>query len=143
MEKVSIIDIQGVQWAVKDQEATERLNKLEEKTNIKKTRLWEKNSSYLELVEINNIKFYNVFFEYSQIVNTIGQVIFTIPIVGQKNIVNRILITGDKTNNKGRVPLVLEINKDGTVRAYAILDDIKYGEHEELRLYGQAFQLID
>lgn len=143
MEKVAIIDIQGEQWAIKDQEATERLDKLETKTTMKKTRLWEKKSSYIELVEINDMKFYNVFFEYSQIVDTIGQTIFTIPIIGQKNIVNRILITGDKTNNEGRVPLIIEINKDGTVRAYAIFDNIKYGKHEELRLYGQAFQLVD
>lgn len=143
MEKVSVIDIQGEQWAIKDQEATERIDKLETKTTMKKTRLWENKSSYFELVEINDIKFYNIFFEYSQIVNTIGQTLFTIPTVGQKNIVNRMLITGDKTNNKGRVPLIIEVNKDGTVKAYAILDNIKYGEHEELRLYGQAFQLVN
>lgn len=36
MEKVSIIDIQGVQWAIKDQEAIDNINALKEQLTPKK-----------------------------------------------------------------------------------------------------------
>lgn len=36
MEKVSIIDIQGVQWAIKDQEAADNINMLKEQLTPKK-----------------------------------------------------------------------------------------------------------
>lgn len=37
MEKASIIDIQGVQWAIKDQEATDNINAIKEQLTPKKT----------------------------------------------------------------------------------------------------------
>lgn len=36
MEKVSIIDIQGVQWAIKDQEATDNINAIKDQLTPKK-----------------------------------------------------------------------------------------------------------
>lgn len=36
MEKVSVIDIQGEQWAIKDQEATENINTIKEQLTPKK-----------------------------------------------------------------------------------------------------------
>lgn len=36
MEKASIIDIQGVQWAIKDQEATDNINAIKEQLTPKK-----------------------------------------------------------------------------------------------------------
>ena len=36
MEKASIIDIQGVQWAIKDQEATDNINAIKDQLTPKK-----------------------------------------------------------------------------------------------------------
>lgn len=143
MEKVSIIDIQGVQWAVKDQEATERINKLEEKTNIKKTRLWEESSSYFELVEISGIKYYNAFFQDAPYISEIGETIFTIPNVGQVLAANRAIVSGDKDGNSGRVPVSIEINSDGTIKAFAIFENQFFGKHTPIRLYGNIFQMVN
>lgn len=143
MEKVSIIDIQGEQWAIKDQEATERLNKLEEKTNIKKTRLWSAPGSYFELVEINGIKFYNVFFQGTPYIDKIGEMIFKIPNVGQVQDYNRIIVSGDRTDYAGRVPVILEISKEGIVKAFHIIENQISGAYPEIQLFGQAFQMVN
>lgn len=143
MDKVSTIEIQGVQWAIEDQEATKRIDNLEEKTNIKRTRLWSAPGSYLELVEINGIKFYNAFFQGTPYIDTIGQTIFSIKPVGQVQAANRAIISGDKTNNTGRVPVSVEINSDGTVKAFAMLDNQFFGTHVEIALYGQFFQMVN
>lgn len=143
MEKVSIIDIQGVQWAVKDQEATERLNKLEEKTNIKKTRLWEGPGSYIELVEINGVKYYNVFFQGTPYVSEIGEILFIIPSVGQVQDYNRIMVSGDRIDHKGRVPVILEISKEGVVKAFPIIENQISGSYNAIDLYGQAFVMVN
>lgn len=143
MEKVSIIDIQGVQWAIKDQETTERLNKLEEKTNIKRTRLWSAPGSYFELVEINGVKYYNAFFQGTPYINAIGQTIFTIPNVGQVQDYNRIMVSGDRTDYKGRVPVILEISKEGVVKAFHIIENQISGSYPEINLFGQAFVMVN
>lgn len=138
-----MIDIQGVQWAIKDQEAAERLNKLEEKTNIKKTRLWEGPGSYFELVEINGVKYYNVFFQGTPYISEIGETIFTIPNVGQVQDYNRIMISGDRTDYKGRVPVILEISKEGVIKAFHIIENQISGSYPEINLFGQAFQMVN
>lgn len=143
MEKASIIDIQGVQWAIKDQDATVRLDKLEEKTNIKKTKLWSAPGSYLQLVEISGVKYYNAFFQGTPYIDAIGQTIFKIPNVGQVQGANRAIISGDKTDNTGRVPVSIEINSDGTVKAFAMFDNQFFGTHPEIALYGQIFQMVN
>lgn len=143
MEKVSIIDIQGVQWEIKDQEAAERLNKLEEKTNIKKTRLWEGPGSFFELVEISGVKYYNALFQGTPYINTIGETLFTIPNVGQVRAANRAIVSGDKDNNSGRVPVSIEINSDGTIKAFAMFENQFSGNHTPIRLYGNIFQMVN
>lgn len=143
MEKVSIIDIQGVQWAIKDQEATERIVKLEEKTNIKKTRLWENGDSYFELVEISGVKYYNVSFQGTPYIRKIGELIFTIPKVGQVQIANRAIVLGDIEDGSGRVPVTININEDGTINAFAMFENQISGEHKGIRLYGNIFLMVN
>lgn len=143
MEKVSIIDIQGEQWAIKDQEATERIDKLEEKTNVKKTLLWENPGSFFELVEINGIKYYNAIFEGVPFVSEFGETIFTIPNVGQIQQINRAVVVANKVDKSGRVPVSIDIHADGTVKAYAIFNDMFSGKHPDIRIYGQIFQMVN
>lgn len=143
MEKISIIDIQGVQWAIKDQDATVRIDKLEEKTNVKKTRLWEGPGSYFELVEISGVKYYNVFFQGTPYISEIGETIFTIPNVGQVQDYNRIMVSGDRTDYKGRVPVILEISKEGVVKAFHIIENQISGSYPEINLFGQAFVMVN
>ena len=143
MEKVSVIDIQGVQWAIKDQETTERIDKLEEKTNIKKTRFWERSGSYFELVEISGVKYYNVFFQGTPYISEIGETLFTIPSVGQVQAANRAIVSGDKDNGGGRVPVSIEISSDGTVKAFAMFENQFFGKHTPIGLYGQIFQMVN
>lgn len=143
MEKVSIIDIQGEQWAITDQETNERLDKLETKTNIKKTRLWESGNSYFELIEINDIKYYNAFFEAEPKVSKIGQTLFNIPPVGQTKEFNRAIISANKVDGSGRLPVIIEITRTGYVKAIAIFDDKISGVHPEIILYGQFYIMMD
>lgn len=143
MEKVTTIDIQGVQWAIQDQEATERLDKLEEKTTMKKTRLWENGNSFFELVEISGVKYYNISFQGDLYIRKIGELIFTIPKVEQVQIANRAIVLGDIDDYQGRVPVTININKDGTVNAFAMFENQISGEHTGIRLYGDIFQMVN
>lgn len=138
-----MLDIQGVQWAIKDQEATVRIDKLEEKTNIKKTRLWERSGSYFELVEISGVKYYNAFFQGTPYISKIGEIIFTFPNVGQVQDYNRIMVSGDRTDYKGRVPIILEISKEGVVKAFHIIENQISGSYHEVNLFGQAFVMVN
>lgn len=142
MADVKIVDINGEQWNIKDGVAQKRINELETKTNVKRTILWEKNGSFLELIEINGLKYFNGYFQRAFEINSISQVIFNFePIEGMTNI-NRGLITGDKIDGTGRYPVILSIGTNGSVEAFAIISDIGQGTHPPITLYGQFFQLI-
>ena len=142
MEVVNTLDIDGSQWELQDVEARNKIAEIETKTDVKRTILWRSDVSFLELIEINGLKYFNGYFQGVFEVKTIGQVIFNFkPIEGITN-VNRGFITGDKIDRTGRCPVILSIGTDGIVSAYAIFNDIVQGAHPPVTLFGQFFQLV-
>lgn len=142
MADVKIVDVAGEQWNIKDEVAQKRIDELETKTNIKRKSLWREGDSFLELIEINGLKYFNGYFQNAFEIKSVGQIAFRFePIEGMTK-VNRGLITGDKIDGTGRCPVVLSIGQSGSVHVFAILNDIGQGTHPPITLYGQFFQLV-
>ena len=142
MEYVKIIDIDGEQWSIKDQVAQKRIDELEIKTNIKRKSLWREGDSFLELVEINGLNYFNGYFQRAFEIKSIGQIAFRLDPIEVMTRENTWLITGDKIDGTGRCIVRLSIGQSGYVHAYAILNDIGRGTHPPITLYGQFFQLL-
>lgn len=143
MEKVSIIDIQGEQWQIKDDEAREKIDKLETETTIKRTKLWQQGNSYIEMVEYNGLVFYNGEFRDNIKITSIGEIMFTITPGKQKNEIVQVFLGADKTDNTGRVTVVLNINKNGKVQVYPIVENAYSGTYTECSIFGNFFQLVN
>ena len=143
MDKASIIEIQGVQWEIEDENAHERINKLETETTVKRTELWRLGNSYIEMVEYNGLVFYNGSFKDNIKVSFIGETVLTITPGKQKNEVIQVILAGDVEGFTGRVPVVLNIHKNGNVAAYIITENAYDGTYKECTLFGDFFQLVN
>lgn len=142
MANVKIIDIDGEQWNIKDQVAQKRIDELETKMNVKRTSLWEGSGSFLELIEINGLKYFNGYFQKGFEVDTIGQTLFSFRPIEGLTTTNRGLIIGYKIDGGGRYPVVISIEPNGVARAFTIIDNVGQGTHPSVTLYGQFFQLV-
>lgn len=143
MDKASIIEIQGVQWEIEDENARERINKLETGTTVKRTELWRLGNSYIEMVEYNGLVFYNGSFKDDIKISSMGEAILTMTPGKQKNEIVQIILAGDITDFTGRLPIVLNIHKNGRVNAYLILENAYSGTYKECTLFGDFFQLVN
>lgn len=143
MDKVSTIEIQGIQWEIEDENAHERINKLETETTIKRTELWRRGISFIEMVEYNGLVFYNGSFKDNIKVSFMGETILTMTPGKQKNETVQVILAGDVADFTGRVPVVLNIFKNGNVEAYIITENAYSGTYKECILFGDFFQLVN
>lgn len=143
MDKVSTIEIQGIQWEIEDGNARERINKLETETAVKRTELWRLGNSYIEMVEYDGLVFYNGSFKDNIKVSSMGEKILTITPGKQKNETVQVFLAGDIADFTGRIPVVLNISKNGNVTAYLITENAYSGTYKECILFGDFFQLVN
>lgn len=143
MDRVSQIDIQGFKWQMEDENARERINKLETETAVKRTELWRLENSYIEMVEYDGLVFYNGSFKDNIKASSIGEKILTITPGKQKNEIVQVFLAGDIADFTGRISVVLNINKNGNVNAYPITENVYSGKYKEYILFGNFFQLVN
>lgn len=139
MQDVKIIDIDNVQWNIKDQEARNQIAKLEEKKHIKITQLINEVFIKLDLVEIDNEKFLRIRIWSYIWSGKIGEVIasFTQDI-GLGNTTG-CLMDADLTDKTGRLVVHLDIEKSGNIKIFPCITGIYSGNYKECRIYGNAF----
>ena len=142
MADVKIIDIDNVQWNMKDQEARNRIVTLETKTTITEEVLEQNGESFISLVTINDKKFFHLHFNGNIQVSNIGQIIFQQGKIQGMTQIARGFLTLDKTDSSGRLPADIDINPNGNTYIYPIITDKYTGSITPCRIYGDVFTKI-
>ena len=142
MADVKTIDIDGIQWNLKDQEARNEVAKIETKTTINEKILAQKGSSYVSLVTINDKKFVHLRFRGNIIVSSIGQNILNAGVI--EGLTDTISVIADLTRNDrgGRYPAVVDLTTTGDVNVFPILPNQIDGNINNCQLYGDCFTMI-
>lgn len=139
MAEVAKIDIDGVQWDIKDQNARNKIVTLEEKTTIKITKKIDTESIKMNLVEINGELFVQLHIQKYIWNGVIGDIIgkFT----NDFGIVHIIRATAalDPSDSSGRVTGGIDIRSDGTMRLYPHTESQWSGAYKECKVFCDAF----
>ena len=139
MADVKIVDIDGSQWNMKDQETRDRIATLETKTTIKVTKKINEEKLKMNLVEINGEKFIQLHFNGISWDGTIAGVIGNFNNdFGLESIV-RCLVEMDFADSSGRDTLEFDIEPSGAIRAYPQTPNQVVGTYKAGNVYGDAF----
>ena len=139
MADVKIVDIDGSQWNMKDQVARDRIAALEGKTTVKITKIIDKGTIKMDLVEIENEKFINLRVWNYLWSGKVGEIIanFTQDF-GLKDTTGCLMLAS-KADKTGRVVVHFDITTDGTLEIYPAIADLYSGNYSESYIYGNAF----
>lgn len=142
MADAKIINIKGVQWDLKDEVARNRITNLEQKTIVKITSKINEEKMKVNLVEIDNEKFLQIHFGFLHWAGTGGEVLghFENDFNLDKPI--RFIVNLDLSDYSRRMPMMIDITKDGDVRAFPIYEGSFTTERKEGELLGDAFLRI-
>lgn len=142
MADVKKIDIDGVQWDMKDEVARNRINELEQKTDIMTERIWEKDNSFIDKVKINNEYFVQVHFEHFRYKGEAVEDIITLqkPLGNSRTL--RAQMLGDVIYQINRISIDLDFTEKGIVSAVILNQNIYMGGNFEIEIYGDAFLKI-
>ena len=139
MADVKIVDIDGSQWAMKDQDARDRITELETKTTIKVTNKISKANFIMNLIEINDEKFLQLHFDglywSGEIAESVATFNNDFGLVG----VVRCMVGMDFKDGTGRDTLALDVEYTGNVRAYPQTTNQITGMYKAGRAFGDAF----
>ena len=139
MADVKIVDIDGSQWAMKDQVARDKIATLEEKTTVKITKKINEEKIKMNLVEINDEKFIQLHIDGLIWSGTIGETIASFVQDFGLNRVIRCLTGMDFTDGSGRYIAGLDIQQDGQIKIYPSTPNQVVGFYKEARCHGDAF----
>lgn len=139
MAEVAKIDIDGVQWDIKDQGARNRIVTLEEKTIIKVTKKIDEESIKMNLIEINGELFIQLHIQLYIWNGVIGGVIgrFTNDF-GIDHII-RATAALDPSDYSGRITGGIDIRSDGTLKIYPHVENQWSGTYKECKVFCDAF----
>lgn len=139
MQDVKIIDIDNVQWNIKDQEARNGITDLGKKTTVKITNKSNTNKIVINLVEINGEKFLQLHINGLEWSGIIGETVATfVQDFGLVNII-RCMISVDFIDGSGRFAVNVDIREEGEIRVYPITPNQMSGTYKAAKLYGDAF----
>lgn len=139
MADVKIVDIDGSQWAMKDQVARDKITELETKTTVKVTNKINIENFIMNLVEINNEKFLQLHFDGLYWSGEIAEVVATFSndfgLIG----VIRCTVGMDFSDRSGRNTLSIDIEYTGNVRVFPQTTNQATGMYRAGYVYGDAF----
>ena len=139
MAEVAKIDIDGVQWDIKDQNARNKITALEEKTTVKVTvKINEKNVK-LNLVEINNEKFLQLHCDGLNWSGTIGETVANFNQDFGMNIALRCSVGLDFSDGSGRGSGGLDFEPSGQIKIYPYNTNSMTGLFKACKIYTDTF----
>ena len=139
MADVKIVDIDGSQWSMKDQEARNKITELEEKTTVKITKKIDQEKLKMNLVEINGEKFIQLHFSGILWSGQIAEVVASFDNNFGLESVVRCLVGIDFADGSGRSTLGFDIEPSGTIKAYPQTPNQTTGMYKAANVYGDAF----
>lgn len=142
MADVKIVDIDNVQWNIKDQEARNKVTEIETKTTISEKIIAQRGASYVSLVTINNKKFVHFRFRGNIIISKIGQNIFDAGLIEGLTDTISVIVDLTRNNRAGRYPAVVDLTVSGAVTVFPILPNQIDGNIDNCQLYGDCFTMI-
>ena len=139
MADVKIVDIDGSQWEMKDQNARNKIATLEEKVIVKVTRKIDTESIKMNLVEINDEKFIQLHITKLSWSGNFGEIIANFQNdFGLTNVV-RCIVNVDFSDRTGRCTADLDISEDGSIKLYPQIMNQYTGTYKSGDIYGDAF----
>lgn len=139
MADVKKIDIDGVQWDMKDEVARNKVIELETKTTIKVTNKVNDPKFIMNLVEINGEKFLQLHFDGLYWSGKIAEIVATFNNDFGLVDVIRCIVGMDFADSTGRDTLAFDINSTGHIKAYPQTENQITGMYKAGRAYGDAF----
>lgn len=139
MADVKIVDIDGEQWNMKDQEARTRIAALEEKTTVTTTVKINEETVKMNLVEINDEKFLQLHFNGLSWSGTIGETVASFVQDFDMSAIVRCVVGLDFADGVGRLSAGLDIQTDGQIKIYPYTPDRTSGFYRACRIYGDSF----
>lgn len=139
MADITKIDIDGIQWDIKDQNARNKIAALEEKTTVKITKKIDTENIVMNLVEINGEKFVQLHIQKYIWNGEIGASIaqFTNDF-GISHII-RATCALDQSDSLGRITGGIDIRRDGNIRIYPHTENQWWGTYKECKVFCDAF----
>ena len=139
MADVAKIDIDGIQWDIKDQNARDRIAILEEKTTVKITVKINEETVKLNLVEINNEKFLQLHCNGLNWSGTIGETVASFNQDFGIRTVLRCSVGLDFSDSSGRGSAGLDIEPTGQIKIYPHNTNSMTGFYKASKIYCDAF----
>ena len=139
MAEVAKIDIDGVQWDIKDQNARNRIAELEGKTTVKVTVKINEETIKLNLVEINNEKFLQLHCNGLNWSGTIGETVANFNQDFGMSTVLRCSVGLDFSDSSGRGSAGLDIEPTGQIKIYPHNTNSMVGFYKASKIYCDAF----
>lgn len=139
MADVKIVDIDGSQWNMKDQEARNKITTLEEKTTVKITVKINEEKIKMNLVEINDEKFIQLHFNGLKWSGTIGETIANFNQDFGLSSVIRCTVGLDFSDSSGRGTAGLDIESSGQIKIYPHNTNNMIGFFKACNIYADAF----
>ena len=139
MAEVAKIDIDGVQWDIKDQNARDRIAALEEKTTVKITKKIDEQALKMNLVEINGEKFIQIYAEGIVWNEENGSILTNFTNDFGLNRTIRIMMSGLDSVLQKRFTCRMDIEREGNIK----ISPSTYNNNSELyknsKIFGDAF----
>lgn len=142
MADVKKIDIDGVQWDMKDEVARNKIIELETKTTANEKILAQNGESYISLVTINNKKFIHLRFKGNIIISEIGQSILDTGVIEGLTDTISVIMDLTRVDRGGRYPAVVDVNITGNVSVYPIIPNQISGNVSDCQLFGDCFTMV-
>lgn len=139
MADVKIVDIDGSQWSMKDQEARNKITTLEEKTTVKITVKINEENIKMNLVEINDEKFIQLHIDCLKWSGTIGETVANFNQDFGISTTLRCLVALDFSDSSGRGCGGLDIDIAGNIKIYPYYTNSMVGFFKACDVYGDAF----
>ncbi len=143
MAEVAKIDIDGVQWDIKDQNARNRIAALEEKTTVKVTKKINEINIKMNLVEINDEKFIQLYISELPWDGIGGSTVaqFTNDF-GLTRTIRGSVVTYDNTLRE-RLACGIDIRSDGNIRLQPCIEIDSTKKYENSKIFGDIFIKIN
>lgn len=143
MADVTKIDIDGVQWDIKDQVARNKIATLEEKAIVKITKKIDETNIKMNLVEINNEKFIQLYISELHWDGIGGSTVaqFTNDF-GLTRTIRSSVVTYDSILRE-RLACEIDIRSDGNIRLQPCIKIDSTEKYENSKIFGDVFIKID